>query len=164
MSPTNSLLMEAGELPLNIRRIELCLKYTAAISSTLNNPAYHSATKQLMSNKYQECTTFKPLQIWTSLYSEELGITFSTFFTNSLGSIPAQRSQKIHINLELSQHDRPSTTPETYRALFCEPRGKNSPNIEYYTDGSVTTGREGGRIHSHHRFQCLISTPPPRMC
>ncbi|XP_057337661.1 uncharacterized protein LOC130675812 [Microplitis mediator] len=142
-SPTNSLLIEAGELPLNIRRMELCLKYTAAISSTPNNPAYHSATKQLMSNKYQECTTPKPLRIRTPLYSEELGITLPSLFTRSLGSIPPWQSQNIRINFELSQHDRPSTTPETYRALFCELHEKNSPNIEYYTDGSVMTGRAG---------------------
>ncbi|KAH0556653.1 hypothetical protein KQX54_001295 [Cotesia glomerata] len=51
--------------------------------------------------------------------------------------------------MELIDHDRLTTTPETLRLLFCELREKFAPCVEYYTDGSVINGKAGYAVVSN---------------
>ncbi|XP_044575248.1 uncharacterized protein LOC123259049 [Cotesia glomerata] len=51
--------------------------------------------------------------------------------------------------MELIDHDRLTTTPETLRLLFCELREKCAPCAEYYTDGSVINGKAGYAVVSN---------------
>ena len=51
-SPKESLYVEANEPPLEIRRIDLAMRYALKIRSNTNNPTYNSVFIRHCSNKY----------------------------------------------------------------------------------------------------------------
>ena len=63
-SPVESLYVEAGELPLENRRIKLSLQYITKLKSDTSNPAYNCVFHPLYENKYESRTrTIAPLGI-----------------------------------------------------------------------------------------------------
>ena len=63
-SPVESLYIEAGELPLEERRIKLYLLYLTKLKSTPSNPAYNCVFEPEFVEKYLRNTkTIKPLGI-----------------------------------------------------------------------------------------------------
>ncbi|XP_044592911.1 uncharacterized protein LOC123270829 [Cotesia glomerata] len=148
-SPAASLLAEAGELPLAVRRKELCIKYAVSIATTPNNPAYHCIYKNVPPNDDLNYNAPESLRLRIARYTAELGLHLPTVYKRSLGYFPPWESLQIPMNLDLSDHDRPTSTNEIFRTLFCEMRDIYSPCIEYYTDGSVCNGKTGYAVISN---------------
>ena len=74
-SPVDSLYVEAGELPLEERRIKLSLQYLIKLKSTPSNPAYNCVFHPEFEQKYsRNSKTIAPLGIRMKEHLEELGI------------------------------------------------------------------------------------------
>ena len=74
-SPVESLYVEAGELPLEERRIKLSLQYLTKLKSTPSNPAYNCVIHPEFEQKYlRNSKTIAPLGVRMKEHLEELGI------------------------------------------------------------------------------------------
>ncbi|CAG5100707.1 Protein of unknown function [Cotesia congregata] len=124
--------------------MELCLKYLATISATPSNPAYQQTTKDFLTEIFRHKPRLpKPLWMRIQHYKEALDINFPPIALRSLGQSPPWQEFTTNMDLSMSEHNRPTTLPSTFRTLFLAIQEKYNNYDEYYTDGSVTTNHSG---------------------
>ncbi|EZA53765.1 hypothetical protein X777_06661, partial [Ooceraea biroi] len=121
-SPTNSILAESSESPLNIRREKLLLFFACKIASQPTNPVYQN----IFTDKYTDISIQKPslpIPIYTRLKNilNNTGQTFPTVITTSaLNKPPWLPYTSSPIDDSLTFFSKESTNPNTYLALFRE--------------------------------------------
>lgn len=75
-SPATSITAEAAMVPRDIKRKELCLKYTATIKTTPSNPAFHCVIKDFLISIYTNNQKIpQPLRIRTNSYLNETSVS-----------------------------------------------------------------------------------------
>ncbi|XP_046608810.1 uncharacterized protein LOC124299587 [Neodiprion virginianus] len=141
-SPINSLLAEAGDSPLKLRRTELTSKYAIKAKTQSENPAFgfmndKPGTDIIYSSKN---TKLKPLRVRIKNILEELNIKVPQPIPRK-HSGPPWLKHSIAVNLDMSELPRKTATQQTYPNLFLATQEKYKDHKAYYTDGSVGKGQ-----------------------
>ncbi len=154
-SPVESLYVEANELPLRERRLELMMKYGLRIKCNTRNPAYKAIFDLRYKNKYNapvhnaRRNSVRPRRRARSLavdldeLFQEAGIStpgsnlLSKVRSNKVFDYPPCYSKDIPVSFDLLDFEKSSTTDEVYQAAFGElVESRFSDYFHYYTDGS----------------------------
>ena len=139
-SPVDSLYVEAGELPLEHRRIKLSLQYVTKLKSTPSNPAFNRVFRPEYENKYLRNTkVISPLGIRIKDHLQGCNILIDEINDYDIYDIPPWELPST-FNLALHSSSKSETHNSEYRQRFLEVNDfyKNENFVPVYTDGSKT--------------------------
>ena len=140
-SPVDSLYVEAGELPLEHRRIKLSLQYVTKLKSTPSNPAFNCVFRPEYENKYLRNTkVISPLGIRIKDHLQGCNIHIDEINDDDIYDIPPWELPSPTVNLALHSSSKSETHNSEYRQRFLEVNDfyKNENFVPVYTDGSKT--------------------------
>jgi hypothetical protein len=107
-SPAESLEVEAGVLPLHIRREQLALQYVLKLKSNPSNPAYNcifSSSAQILNQKFlNKPRTVPTLNIRLQEALDEINIRFDDIATAELPETPPWLFEPISVNWSLADN------------------------------------------------------------
>jgi ribonuclease HI len=137
-SPISSLHVEAGEMPLSLRREKLCLQYVLKLRVNPNNPAYNCVFnpdfKTHFQSRPQVITT---LGIRMQSQMSDIGVNFDCIFASHLSDAPPWLLQTAQYECSLHEVGRKSDTPtDVFRSRFNELLSAFNGFSRIYTDGS----------------------------
>jgi ribonuclease HI len=134
-----SLLAQANEYPLQLRRQKLSLQYSIKLSAFTNNPTFDCVFNPKLSNLYgnkpNEVASFG-LRMMPLL--EEIGFDLQNTIEFQYSDIPPWKHRLPRINLDISKSKKSETSPDKYLSHFFEIRERYLDYTEVYTDGSKT--------------------------
>ena len=136
-SPVESLYVEANEMPLHERRLELAMKYGLKIKGNPQNPAYNSVFDLQYRNKYISTSHTNSLAVDLSILFNEANIDLSQIKPNFVPITPACYSKPFDIDLSLSIYPKETTPDAIYKSKFNEIKSTKYSDFQaFYTDGS----------------------------
>ena len=138
-SPVESLYVEAGELPLEHRRIKLSLQYVTKLKSTPSNPAFNCVFKPEYEHKYLRNTkVISPLGIRIKEHLQGSNILIDEINEDDIYDIPPWELSSPTINLTLHSSSKSETHNSEFRQRFLEVNDfyENKGYVPVYTDGS----------------------------
>ena len=138
-SPVESLYVEAGELPLEHRRIKLSLQYVTKLKSTPSNPAFNCVFKPEYEHKYLRNTkVISPLGIRIKEHLQGSNILIDEINEDDIYDIPPWELSSPTINLALHSSSKSDTHNSEFRQRFLEVNDyyENKGYVPVYTDGS----------------------------
>ena len=138
-SPVESLYVEAGELPLEQRRIKLSLQYITKLKATPSNPAYDCVFHPDNQQKYERnIKAIAPLGIRMKHHLENCNIVLDEIYENDNYNIPPWELCTPTIDLTLHSTTKNETSDSDYKQRFLELKDSyESQNFtSIYTDGS----------------------------
>ena len=140
-----SLQVEAGELPLSLRRDKLSLQYAVCIAANPNNPAAILLRSPQYEGKYEERKKWfiAPLRNRVQKLLAESNITLDSVRELTVPEHPPWLLHKPKINLSLAQHKKAETSNTAFQAAFNELRDSYQRHETIYTDGSHIAGKTG---------------------
>ena len=133
--------VEAGELPLEHRRIKLSLQYVTKLKSTPSNPAFNCVFRPEYENKYLRNTkVISPLGIRIKDHLQGCNILIDEINDDDIYGIPPWELPSPTVNLALHSSSKSETHNSEYRQRFLEVNDfyKNENFVPVYTDGSKT--------------------------
>lgn len=132
-SPSESLHVEAREIPLNIRRQQILLSYSARVSTSPNHPVLHLMNESKHPNIIRPRTLLSiPQLVQQSIGTIDLSKTFPM---TSTMQAPWTRHQ-MSINTSLKRYDKHTTPSILLKNSFIEMINKEALDQEIYTDAS----------------------------
>ena len=140
-SPVESLYVEAGELPLEHRRIKLSLQYVTKLKSTPSNPAFDCVFRPEYEPKYLRNTkVISPLGIRIKEHLQGCNIIIDEINDDDIYDIPPWELPSPTVNLALHSSSKSETHSSEYRQRFLEVNDyyENKNFVPVYTDGSKT--------------------------
>ena len=118
-SPVESLYVEAGELPLEHRRIKLSLQYVTKLKSTPSNPAFNCVFRPEYEQKYMRNTKVTPpLGIRIKEHLEGSNILIEEINDDDIYDIPPWELASPSVNLTLHRSSKSETHNSEYRQRF----------------------------------------------
>jgi len=137
-SPVSSLLVEAYELPLALRRDKLSLQYITKLASTPNNPAYDCVFKSNFKVLFESKPGLTPtLGIRMNQSLLDTGINLNCIAKSSLPTIPPWTIKTpIFIYTLHTIGNKADTPPHGFHAKFNELLSVFEDYMHIYTDGS----------------------------
>ena len=120
-SPVDSLYIEAGELPLEHRRINLSLQYVTKLKSTPSNPAFNCVFRPEYENKYLRNTkVISSLGIRIKDHLQSCNILIDEINDDDIYDIPPWELPSPTVNLALHSSSKSETHSSEYRQRFLE--------------------------------------------
>lgn len=140
-SPIDSILAEANEPPLEIRRKLLSLTYAARIKVTPNNPVHNTIFNGKKINEHNNAKPNFPKPLYSRIlnYLEEFSLEFPNIVTTNDRPDPTWCSPPPKIDFNLTKYSKQDTDPNVFRQLFLELKNTYRDHDEIYTDGSKST-------------------------
>jgi len=144
-TPIQSLQILANEMPLQLRRDNLTLKYYYKIRSHLGNPAFNHAIPTYCSRLFQNKPIPHPFPLRASKLIADMNLEkryIQPAFSYTLLGIttPTWAVKRASFNFELTEHPKTITSAIAYRQLFSRMLTEQYHNsIRIYTDGSKHT-------------------------
>ena len=138
-SPVESLYVEAGELPLEQRRIKLSLQYITKLKSTRSNPAYECIFRPNYEHKYLKNTKVPaPLGIRMKEHIKECDIQLHQINDDDVYDIPPWELSTPTVNLTLHSTNKKETSDVDFKQRFLEINDSylDENYMTVYTDGS----------------------------
>ena len=138
-SPVESLYVEAGELPLEHRRIKLSLQYVTKLKSSPRNPAYDCVFNPEYENKYfRNAKVIQPLGIRIKEHLEGCNLPIDQISDADIYDIPPWELLTPNVNLALHSSTKSETHVSEYRQRFLEINNhyETEKFVPVYTDGS----------------------------
>lgn len=136
-SPIESLYVEANEPPLELRRIDLAMRYALKMKANPSNPTYDCLFKRLNSNLYSRSLTSPPLGELIHRYFGEAGISKSKIASSRIPDIPIYQCEENEVSFKLTKYDKSSTLPHIFNTTFYAEILSHYKNYShFYTDGS----------------------------
>ena len=138
-SPVERLYVEAGELPLEQRRIKLSLQYITKLKATPSNPAYGCVFHPENQQKYERnIKAIAPLGIRMKHNLENCNIVLDEIYENDNYNIPPWELCTPTIDLTLHSTTKNETSDSDYKQRFLELKDSyDTQNFtSIYTDGS----------------------------
>ena len=138
-SPVESLYVEAGELPLEQRRIKLSLQYITKLKSTPSNPAYECIFRPNYEHTYLKNTKVTaPLGIRMKEHIEECDIQLHQINDDDVYDIPPWELSTPTVNLKLHSTNKKETSDVDFKQRFLEINDSylDENYMTVYTDGS----------------------------
>ena len=140
-SPVESLYVEAGELPLEHRRIKLSLQYITKLKSSPSNPAFECVFRPENENKYlKNAKVIPPLGIRMKEHLESAGIPLDQISDEDIYDIPPWELSTPTDNLNLHSSSKRETHDSEFKQRFLEVNDyyEQKNFVPVYTDGSKT--------------------------
>ena len=136
-SPAESLGVEAGILPLELRREQLALQYVLKLKSNPSNPAYQCIFQPELSEFASKPKTIPTLNLRLQEALDEVNINFDKIALNKLPETPPWTLEPICVFWNLAEHQKNITCPSVYNTEFNRLRGDIFRGHTFiYTDGS----------------------------
>ena len=118
-SPVESLYVEAGDLPLEHRRIKLSLQYVTKLKSTPSNPAFNCVFRPEYEQKYMRNTkVIPPLGIRIKEHLEGSNILIEVINDDDIYDTPPWELSSPTVNLTLHSSSKSETLNSEYRQRF----------------------------------------------
>ena len=109
-SPVESLYVEAGELPLEERRIKLSLQYLTKLKSDPKNPAFDCVFRPLYERRYDgSANTIAPLGIRMKPHIEDCDLCLYAVSDLDLYTVPPWELTKPDVDLSLNSFKKSDT-------------------------------------------------------
>ena len=137
-SPKESLYVEANEPPLELRRLDLTMRYALKIKANQENPT-HQSIYELNDNGLYEGVDPGLLPIGEYIKSpfREANIDPNKITQSVIPLYPVWQSDFIDVSFKLSTYDKKSTPPALFKSLFLsEVLPEYKDYVHIYTDGS----------------------------
>ena len=138
-SHVESLCVEAGELPLQQRRIKLSLQYVTKLKSSPRNPAYDCVFHLEFENKYlRNAKVIQPLRIRIKEHQEGCHLPIDQVSDADIYDIPPWELVTPNVNMALHSSTKRETQDLEYRQRFMEidDNYETEKFVPVYTDGS----------------------------
>ena len=157
-SPIPSLHVEAGELPLSLRREKLGLQYALKLSSHHSNPAhlvvFQPDNVRLYASKPRVIPPFG-LRMKDAIH--ELDVDVATIKRAPQPTFAPWVLLDLQINLDLAQHPKATTPPHVFQQAFGELRDSLPAYSFFYTDGSKEEEVVGAAsVDDAHTVMCHL--------
>jgi ribonuclease HI len=148
-SPVESILTEANEPSLYLRRERLSLNFATQVKSNPNNPA-----NEALEPKYEELFDNKPkairpfsLRLKTSISNSDLNL--DTIKDHAVPDIPPWTVKQPDVLFRLHNDNKSDTSQLEFQSNFSELKSQYPDHIAIYTDGSKEGARVGCASVSH---------------
>lgn len=141
-SPKESLYAEAGEPPLDLRRLRLSLNYYLKLASMPENPAYSCVFDPQFCDKFEKKPTEIPpfgTRMRNHLKTANISTDFISDYPLQTVTTPWQLFSP-QINLSLTAYKKTNTSPEMFKQLYLEQCTKYTNYEKIFTDGSLRDG------------------------
>ena len=149
-SPVESLLAEANEPSLYIRREKLSLNYISKVKANPKNPANKVLFEPSYEGLYErKPKAIKPIGLRLKPAIEASGLLLDSVRENTIADIPPWTLKQPEVLLQLTSEKKSSTNPLEFRAKFEEIKEQYSNHIPIYTDGSKEEAKVGCASTSH---------------
>lgn len=143
-SPILSILSEAIEPPLKIRRMSSSIQLATRLASTPQNPAFSYTPSEKYISKFKSKPRVPPPFYYRiHIYEQELGINTRTTMNKKIHNIPPWTIPEIETNFELLKHNKKDTDHHVLKSLFYDLVNKLVDSVHIYTDGSKTDRGSG---------------------
>ena len=157
-SPIPSLQVEANELPMALRRVQLSLQYATKLKSNGNNPAFQAVFSPQFRNFY----TSKPSYIRPLAYrvEDQLDVVCSSpVIHHFIPDMPPWHILPPEIDLTMTQFRKDSASPPQLRAEFVNTLARYpAESVVFYSDGSKSPDAVGCSFTSK-RFKLKMRLP-----
>ena len=139
-SPIQSILMEASEPPLDIRRIQQSIKYGIKVAARphSNIHPYVFPTSERSDSNFRNPKLTKPFHLRLQTYLNTYNIVLPAIMTRDFYEQPPWQLKFPEIITAISNHLKTNTSSATYKSLFREVSDKFTNYHFIYTDGSKT--------------------------
>lgn len=152
-TPINSLLVDANQIPPDLRRHYLILSYLIHLKTVNNLPASAETSITNTASYSNEIFYYKSIEASTSLQ-----LTLPSMQTFSLPTIPPWKSRPFNIDLTLGSVGK-STTHEVIKSAFLEMMSNYPNQVVYYTDGSRSDSAVGCSVVRGNIVSVRFSLP-----
>ena len=143
-SPIESLLAEANEPSLEIRREKLALNYITRVKANPENPV----NDVILHPKYEELyerkpKAIRPIGLRLKPAIENAGLQLDAIREQKIPNIPPWTIKQPKVLLHLSNCKKSSTNSLEFRSKFLELKSQYPDHIAVYTDGSKDGDKVG---------------------
>ena len=136
-SPADSLCVEAGELPLSLRRLKISLQYAVKVSSNPSNPAYKCTFDPRFENRFRhKVNSIKSFGVRMEYILDEIGFQQYSVANFHYPNFPIWSCSGPEIMFSLANYKKGTTPPHVFSNLFLEIKDAFSSYTHVYTDGS----------------------------
>ena len=136
-SPVESLYVEAGEPPLELRRKKLTMNCFLKLKTLPENPAYEEITSPRYATKFAEKNLTPTFGTRAKTLIKEAGIDPDLVNDDELSTtLPPWELTNLTINLTLSKLQKNDTIPSVFKTHLNEQLEQYSTFAQIYTDGS----------------------------
>ena len=136
-SPIESLLVEANEPPLHIRREKLALNYITKVKANPSNPANDIIFNPNYEPLYEKKPkAIPPIGIRLKPAIETAGLKLDTVREKKVPPVPPWTIKQPTILFDLSKDKKSSTSPLEFNSKFNELKSNYPSHTAIYTDGS----------------------------
>ncbi len=143
-SPVESLLAEANEPSLALRREKLALNYITKVKANPNNPANEVIFQPKYEALYErKPKAIRPIGLRLKQTIENAGLKLENVRPHSSSSIPPWTLTKPNVLLHLSNNKKSCTSSLEFQSKFAELKSQYPNHFAVYTDGSKDHGKVG---------------------
>ena len=143
-SPIESLLVEANEPSLYLRREQLALNYACKVKANPNNPANDCLFDPKYETLYErKPKAIKPIGIRLKTSIEDAELELNTVREQKVPSIPPWTIKHPTVLLTLANDKKSSTNTLEFKSKFNELKSKYPSHTCVYTDGSKNDSKVG---------------------
>jgi ribonuclease HI len=153
-SPVDSLLVDSGQFPLELRRDKQLLMYGFKIKSMIDHPLNRELNEPDSANN-RETNYYENFadKFWACIDKYNIAIPHS-FNTRRFHQCQPWQNSGFTVDLDLCEFTKKNTSDGVYSSLFLEKREKYRNYKFIFTDGSVKEGRCGAAVLTdHNNFQ-----------
>ena len=150
-SPIVSLLAEADEPPLSLRRKQLALQYVTKLRTVRKNPAHrhvHNIDTYIQETFGRHPNEIPTLGIRTAQDTRAMQLDLDTLAEFHTSHTPPWVLKRPHINLELARLEKSHTDPHVYRQTLKATITSYAEHLQIYTDGSKDDDAVGCALFS----------------
>ena len=133
-----SLLVDAGEVPLDLRRKRLALRYVCGVKQDPDHPAYSWIFDEALVDRFLTARQSSSQALCTRVHCwlRETNIDLDSLTTRRFSTIEPWRMTAARCDLELLQHTKSSLLPEEFRHHALERLAHYADFRIFFTDGS----------------------------
>ena len=137
-SRRSSLLVDAGEVPLDLRRKRLALRYISKVRQEPGHPVFSWLFDQSLVEYFQTARQNSSQALCTRVHGwlEGTDIDIDNLATRRISSVEPWRMATLSCDLELLQHSKSSILPQEFRHHAIERLAHYTEYRPFYTDGS----------------------------
>lgn len=157
-SPTASILAEAGEPPLKIRRTKLILNYTINIANQPSHPTFKNLFEK--NSNTPRLRAHSPFASFIQTLLNTTQLTIPEIATATYSNIPPWSKNQAQFNTKLEAYNKETTHQETFKNMFKEICEEHKEHTQIYTDASKINNNIGCAVYSdNHTLKIHLPNP-----
>ena len=142
-SPTKTLLIDSGNLPLNLRREKYSLSFTARILAFKNHPLYEEFKSERKFEKFEyRKSNRQPFYVRARILYEKYDMEVPIFDYQTFSKVPPWL-KNLQIDTSLTFYKKSETSEIVFRKVLQDKLQKMTNFRQIYTDGSFKGSQSG---------------------